>query len=35
MTEPAAFTIDITRYNSTQLKSYCYGPVFNEVNRVQ
>ena len=23
------------QYNSTQLKSFCYGPVFNKVSRVQ
>ena len=35
MTEPTVFTIDITQYNNTQVKSFCYGPVFNEVSRVQ
>ena len=31
MTVPTVFTIDITQYNSTQFKSFCYGPVFNAV----
>ena len=26
---------DITQHNSRQLKSFCYGTVFNEVSRVQ
>ena len=31
MTKPKVFTIAITQYSSTQLKSLCYGPVFNKV----